>query len=256
MSDLSPASCPAIPPIFDARRQEVFCDALAISGNVRRAAAAACISPQTAYRTRHAAPDFARLWDAALLCARSEVEQVLADRALNGVEEQVFYHGEEVAMRRRYDSRLLLAYLARLDQLAEQAQVRADAAAFTDGMARLEAGEPLEPAIADVGVAQMADDLQEEEGDLLVERALRWLEQQRAERGLDEDDDYDDEDDIEEDGEEDDGSDDEPGVGGPQPGAQICPLNPVPSVPAIENLAENSETTPSKRGTAIAGDAP
>ena len=43
---------------------------------------------------------------------------MLADRALNGVEETIFYHGEAVATRRRYDSRLLLAHLGRLDRLA------------------------------------------------------------------------------------------------------------------------------------------
>ncbi len=38
---------------------------------------------------------------------------------MNGVEEKVFYHGEEVATRTRFDSRLLLAHLARLDKRAE-----------------------------------------------------------------------------------------------------------------------------------------
>ncbi|MBY8338272.1 hypothetical protein KYN89_14580 [Alteriqipengyuania sp. NZ-12B] len=68
---------------------------------------------------RRACPRFARLWDAALLVARTQVEAVLADRALNGVEETIFYHGETVATRRRYDARLLLAHLARLDRLTQ-----------------------------------------------------------------------------------------------------------------------------------------
>ena len=54
------------------------------------------------------------------MLARDHAEQVLADRALNGVEEKVFYHGEEVATRTRYDSRLLLAHLARLDAKAKE----------------------------------------------------------------------------------------------------------------------------------------
>jgi hypothetical protein len=133
--DLSP------PPLFGPAQQVVFCDALALHGNARAASAAAGISPQTAYRTRHRCAQFRAMWDAALVLARSAVEQVLADRALNGVEEAVFYHGEEVATRRRYDSRLLLAHLARLDKLAEAAEVRALADRFGEGLAALEAGE-------------------------------------------------------------------------------------------------------------------
>ena len=36
------------------------------------------------------------MWDAALLVARTQVEAVLADRALNGVEVPHFYKGELV----------------------------------------------------------------------------------------------------------------------------------------------------------------
>ncbi|WP_298304340.1 hypothetical protein [uncultured Erythrobacter sp.] len=66
---------------------------------------------------------FAELWDAALLCAKPQVEEVLADRALNGTQEVVFYHGEEVATRTRYDARLLLAHLGRLDKLTQNRRV-------------------------------------------------------------------------------------------------------------------------------------
>ena len=89
--------------VFSPRRQAEFLASLQLFGNVRLACRAARISAQTAYRQR-------RAWDAALLAARAHAEATLADRALNGVEEAVFYHGEEVARRRRYDSRLLLAH--------------------------------------------------------------------------------------------------------------------------------------------------
>lgn len=100
--------------------QALFGEHLARHGNVRLASRAARVSAQTAYRMRRASPAFRALWDAALVIARSQVEDVLADRAVHGWEEAVFYHGEEVARRRRYDSRLLLAHLARLDKLAER----------------------------------------------------------------------------------------------------------------------------------------
>jgi len=126
MSDLSPAThpVPACPPLFSGRRKAAFCESLSHSGNVRLACRAAGVSPQTAYRARRASGDFRACWDAALVLARSHAEAVLADRALNGVEEAVFYHGEEVATRRRYDTRLLLAHLARLDRLADAVEAR------------------------------------------------------------------------------------------------------------------------------------
>jgi hypothetical protein len=109
--------------VFSPRRQAEFLASLQLFGNVRLACRAARVSAQTAYRQRRASPALAQAWDAALLAARAHAEATLADRALNGVEEAVFYHGEEVARRRRYDSRLLLAHLARLDRLEEREEV-------------------------------------------------------------------------------------------------------------------------------------
>jgi hypothetical protein len=79
------------------------------------------MSRQSAYLLRRRDRAFAKAWEAALVLARRHVEEVLATRALDGVEEPVFYHGEQVAVRRRYDARLLLAHLARLDRAAEAA---------------------------------------------------------------------------------------------------------------------------------------
>ncbi|MXP27387.1 hypothetical protein GRI58_00950 [Porphyrobacter algicida] len=109
--------------IFAPRRQADFLASLALNGNVRLACCAASVSAQTAYRARRASPAFARAWDAALLSTRDHAEQVLADRAINGVEEEVFYHGEEVARRRRNSDRLLLAHLARPDRMAERPEL-------------------------------------------------------------------------------------------------------------------------------------
>ena len=99
-------------------QQAEFIERLARSGNVRDAAKACGISRATVYRLKRDDYRFEQLWKAALVMARDHAEQVLAERALNGVEEVVYYHGEEIATRRRYDARLLLAHLARLDRLA------------------------------------------------------------------------------------------------------------------------------------------
>ena len=124
-SALAPA-----PPHFSREDQAFFLDRLAQCGNVLAAARATGVSRSTAHRMRRACPRFARLWDAALLLARPQVEAVLADRAINGVEETIFYHGEAVATRRRYDARLLLAHLGRLDRLARDCAASDAAAEF------------------------------------------------------------------------------------------------------------------------------
>lgn len=148
-----------------------FIEALAQWGNVRAAALQAGMSRAHLYRLRRACAEFRQLWDAALVLARPQVEEVLADRALNGVQEVVFYHGEEVATRTRFDTRLLLAHLARLDRVEKMGGTFGVAAEFDERLARLR-----EPPVALAWDDADGDD--EDDDDLL------W----------DEDDDYDDED--------------------------------------------------------------
>jgi hypothetical protein len=116
--------------------QARFVEVLAQWGNVRAAAAQAGVSRAHLYRMRRASPEFRRMWDAALVLARPQVEEVLADRAMNGIVETVYYHGEEVATRTRFDTRLLLAHLGRLDRVEDTQGVRAAVADFD---ARVEA---------------------------------------------------------------------------------------------------------------------
>lgn len=182
--------------------QAQFCEHLARHGNVRLACRAAGVSAQTAYRMRCASAQFRALWDAALVIARDQVEDVLADRAVHGWDEAVFYHGEEVARRRRYDSRLLLAHLARLDKLAERA-AGGVVARFDEALDVLSADEELVLADAEAAVVsvlrerscrtatpaqderdqapvppQAEDERDLEEGTPLLEAQLCWLEEQ------------------------------------------------------------------------------
>lgn len=105
---------------FDAAAQVRFLDGLATTGNVRVSAQQVGVSHETAYRLRRRDARFANLWSAALVHARHRVGGVFGDRALDGVVEEVWFRGELVGHRRRYDSRLLLAHMARLDQLADE----------------------------------------------------------------------------------------------------------------------------------------
>ena len=118
-----------------------FLEALARTGNVRAAAMWVQRTRQSAYDLRRRDADFARGWLAALVLAREEAQDKLQERAIEGVEEEVFYHGEVVATRRRYDSRLLLAHLARLDRIAAQIPAQRGAARFGELLDAIGAGE-------------------------------------------------------------------------------------------------------------------
>lgn len=98
-----------------------FLDHLSRHGQVRMAARVAGVSQQTAYVRRRRDPAFAAGWDAALIHAREAAEQVLAARALHGTTETIWFRGEAVGERQRFDARLLLAHLARLDARAAAA---------------------------------------------------------------------------------------------------------------------------------------
>ena len=112
--------------------QAKFVEVLSQWGNVRAAAAQAEVSRAHLYRMRRASPEFRKMWDAALVLARPQVEEVLADRALCGIVETIYHRGEEVATRTRYDTRLLLAHLGRLDRIESAQGVRAAVADFDE----------------------------------------------------------------------------------------------------------------------------
>lgn len=112
-------------PVFTPALKLRFLDELSRHGNVRVAAGRVGVSRSGVYLARRRDELFADGWRTALCLARDHAEAVLAERALEGVEEPVFYHGEVIAVRRRFDTRLLLAHLARLDALCgEEAAAR------------------------------------------------------------------------------------------------------------------------------------
>ena len=125
-------------------RMADFLESLQLMGNVSIACTRAQVARQTAYRERRRSPAFAAAWDAALVAARVHAEAELAERAVNGWEEAVFYHGEEVARRRRFSDRLLLAHLARLDRMAERADLAATVPLLDDMIDGLREGVELD----------------------------------------------------------------------------------------------------------------
>lgn len=160
---------------FTPERQVRFLDRLASSGTVRAACLAAGVSPQAAYVARRRCARFAAAWDAALVLARDHAEAVLAERALDGVEEAVWFRGELVGKKRRYDTRLLLAHLGRLDRMAEDAGPCEDR---FDELLAMVAGERPEAHFVESGAEGGAEGVAD-----AVDEDARVLEEDRALEG-------------------------------------------------------------------------
>lgn len=123
-ASLRPANPEARSPRHDGwtrARERQFCEALANSGVVADACRACGMSRDAAYayRRRASGRAFALAWDAALLLARSRLSDEVMSRAVHGVIDRVYRDGELVAERHRYDNRLTMAVLSRLDRQAE-----------------------------------------------------------------------------------------------------------------------------------------
>ncbi|WBO21613.1 hypothetical protein [Sphingomonas abietis] len=119
------ASAPARPPAprhdgITPERQRIFFETLAATASVTRAAAACGLSRQAlyAYRNRADAPAFREAWDVAMTCAINILGDIAFDRAVEGVEEPVFWKGEQVGTRRRFNDNLLLTLLRVRDPFA------------------------------------------------------------------------------------------------------------------------------------------
>ena len=108
-------------------RQIVFLESLAACGVVTDACREAGLSAQSAYtfRNRRSGRAFATAWDAVLVHrARARLGDELLSRAMNGCIEAVHQNGEIVGERHRFDNRLSMAVLSRLDRLAEKEGAR------------------------------------------------------------------------------------------------------------------------------------
>lgn len=158
-------------PRFDGWTPEVrvkFLEALANCGNVRSAVRYVQRSRTSAYNLKQRDVDFSRGWDAAVLISRDDSTDVLQDRAINGIEEDVYYKGEVVGSRRRYDSRLLLAHIARLDKLAERVSVSRGAARFGEMLDAIAAQEDTTRLITEPTTVEIAEIVAEAEAEATV----------------------------------------------------------------------------------------
>jgi len=94
-------------------RQRDFIAALADTGSVEAACKAVDMAQRGVYALRRqpGAEGFRAAWEAALQLGVQRIEDVVMDRALNGVEEPLYSYGKLVGTRRRYNDRLLMFIL-------------------------------------------------------------------------------------------------------------------------------------------------
>ncbi len=106
--------------------QRAFLEALAFDGSVMRAAKEVNKSPRSAYdlRFRRDGAAFGLGWDAAILISRFALGDMLMDRAVNGYEEVSSKQDDGTTIRGRFDNRLGMNLLSRLDRMAEVQALR------------------------------------------------------------------------------------------------------------------------------------
>lgn len=89
-------------------RRERFLSELAETSNVTAAARAADMCPQAAYKLRDRDAGFYRAWIGALTEGYERLELALLERALHGLEVDVWYHGKKVGKDRKYSDTVAL----------------------------------------------------------------------------------------------------------------------------------------------------
>ena len=163
-------------------KQRRFIETLADTGLVGHAAKAVGMSRESAYRLRrspHGAA-FARAWDAARHHAGGLIEDIAFERAIEGVEQEVYdRHGEVVATKLIYDNRLLLRLLRHLKPERYGATATAAPApppALDESLLAMEPKLPAPPEEL-IGRAELEDEL--EIADLADGTLPRFLSEQR-----------------------------------------------------------------------------
>lgn len=98
-------------------RQRDFIERLAETASVTDTARYVGLSRQSARNLYNRSPHFRDAWNEALRAAVSVLAETAFDRAVNGVQEQVWHKGEMVGFREKYNDRLLMFLLRVRDPL-------------------------------------------------------------------------------------------------------------------------------------------
>jgi hypothetical protein len=103
-------------------KKRLFLERFAECGILIEACEAVGMSARAAYNLRDRDPLFAAGLDAACVKARAPLADEAYSRARKGVVERIYKDGAVVAERHRYDNRLTMAVLARLDSRIDRAE--------------------------------------------------------------------------------------------------------------------------------------
>lgn len=111
--------------------QRAFLEVLACTGSVTRATREVEKSPRAAYalRFRREGAAFRLGWDAAILVAKATLNDMLMDRAVNGYEEVTVKRDDGTTLRGKFDNKLSMGLLNRLDKISEAQAVKNSQAA-------------------------------------------------------------------------------------------------------------------------------
>ena len=94
-----------------AKKRQAFLAALAETANVLRSSEIARIARRTAYDWKAADSEFADAWERALDIGADALEDEAVRRAVEGVDEPVFYQGKACGVVRKYSDTLLIFLL-------------------------------------------------------------------------------------------------------------------------------------------------
>lgn len=123
-------------------KERAFIAALAESCNVKLAAKTAKVSASAIYVRRSRDASFRRAWDQALAAGYAQLEMMMLERALHGVEKTIVLKNGETQVMREYSDRVGLALLRMHRDSTGAADESVDAEAYQEAceriMARLE----------------------------------------------------------------------------------------------------------------------
>lgn len=113
--------------IYDDKRKLEFLKQLAISTHVQASATLADVAVSTVYHWRNSDPQFRAEWLKALAAGYELLELEMLDRARNGSERKIFYHGSHIATVREYDDAMAFRLLhAHKEMVARTRAIQAE----------------------------------------------------------------------------------------------------------------------------------
>lgn len=122
---------------WTAKKEKRFIEALTESCNVTFAAKEAGISVSAVYRRRQIDATFRAEWGRAVSVGYSQLEMMLLERALHGVEKPVSAKAGEAGVMRHYDDRTALALLKLHRDGAAAAEQEVDSAEHEEAVERI-----------------------------------------------------------------------------------------------------------------------